>query len=103
MAACRPLKLTWYDGGLLPPKPAELGEEELSKEGGALLVGSKGTLMHLTYGARPRILQKAVQDATRTPAPTLPRVPGEEHEQNWVDAAKGEDRAPRARSSMRHA
>src|SRR5215831_21376465 len=37
------VKLTWYDGGLLPPKPIELGEqEELDKGGGALLVGSKG-------------------------------------------------------------
>ena len=23
-----PVKLTWYDGGLLPPKPEELGDEK---------------------------------------------------------------------------
>ena len=46
-----PVKLTWYDGGLLPPKPVELGENEiLNPTGGALLVGSKGKLMHDTYG-----------------------------------------------------
>src|SRR5690606_38952625 len=25
-----PVKLTWYDGGLLPPKPEELGDEQLN-------------------------------------------------------------------------
>src|SRR5438874_5570880 len=35
-----PVKLTWYDGGLLPPRPIELGEDQvLSPMGGALLVG----------------------------------------------------------------
>jgi predicted dehydrogenase len=84
-----PVRLTWYDGGLLPPKPAELGEEELSKEGGALLVGSKGTLLHETYGARPRILQKSVHDAAGTPPQKLPRIANEAHELNWVQAAQG--------------
>jgi predicted dehydrogenase len=87
------VKLTWYDGGLLPPKPVELGAEELNKEGGALLIGTKGTLMHETYGARPRILQPAVRDAAGTPPATLPRIPDEHHEQNWVDAAKGKVQA----------
>src|SRR6266566_1862501 len=31
-----PVKLTWYDGGLMPPKPVELGDAELDKGGGAL-------------------------------------------------------------------
>ena len=29
------VKLTWYDGGL-PPKPVEMGPEELNRRGGAL-------------------------------------------------------------------
>ena len=74
--AGRRVKLTWYDGGLLPPKPAELGEEELNKEGGALLVGSKGTLMHETYGARPRILQKAVAARRRDAGAEAAAHPG---------------------------
>jgi len=28
-----PVKLTWYDGGLKPNKPEELGDEELKQEG----------------------------------------------------------------------
>ena len=44
--------MTWYDGGLLPPKPVEMGEEMLNPVGGALVIGSKGKLMHDTYGCQ---------------------------------------------------
>jgi hypothetical protein len=84
-----PVKLTWYDGGLLPPKPAELVDEELNKGGGALLVGSKGKLLHDTYGMRPRLLPKSLHDATGKPPQKLPRIANEDHEMNWVAAAKG--------------
>jgi predicted dehydrogenase len=88
-----PVKLTWYDGGLLPPKPEELGEEELNKGGGALLVGSKGKLLHDTYGENPRLLPKSLHDSFGTPPQKLPRIPKEEHEINWVNAAKGKTEA----------
>ncbi len=88
-----PVKLTWYDGGLMPPKPEELGDEELIKEGGAILIGSKGKLMHNTYGAHPRLLPKSLQDSVGTPPQKLARIPNEEHELNWVDAAKGKTQA----------
>ncbi|HWZ99687.1 MAG TPA: Gfo/Idh/MocA family oxidoreductase [Candidatus Dormibacteraeota bacterium] len=85
-----PVKLTWYDGGLLPPKPVEMAEdEEVNKDGGALLVGSKGKLLHDTYGLRPRLLPKSLADSTPKPAQKLLRIKDESHELNWVDAAKG--------------
>ena len=85
-----PVKLTWYDGGLLPPKPIELGDdEELNKGGGALLVGSKGKLIHDTYGYKPRLLPQSLHDSFGKPPEKLPRIPNESHEMNWVDAAKG--------------
>jgi predicted dehydrogenase len=83
-----PVKLTWYDGGLLPPKPPELAGEELNKGGGALLVGSKGKLMHDTYGRKPRLLPASLHQSFGTPRRRLPRIPDENHEMNWVDAAK---------------
>jgi predicted dehydrogenase len=83
-----PVKLTWYDGGLLPPKPVELGDEPLNKDGGALLIGSKGKLIHDTYGRRPRLLPKSLHDSFGKPPQKLPRIPNEGHEMNWVDAAK---------------
>jgi predicted dehydrogenase len=83
------VKLTWYDGGLMPAKPEEIGEEELKKEGGSLLIGSKGKLLHDTYGANPRLLPKSLQDSVAKPKQTLSRIENEAHEMNWVDAAKG--------------
>jgi len=88
-----PVKLTWYDGGLLPNRPDELGDEALNKGGGALLVGSKGKLLHDTYGFNPRLLPKSLHDSFGKPPQKLPRIPGEHHELNWVDAAKGKTEA----------
>ena len=88
-----PVKLTWYDGGLLPNRPEELGDEPLNKGGGALLVGCKGKLLHDTYGINPRLLPKSLHDSFGKPPQKLPRIPGERHEMNWVDAAKGKAEA----------
>ena len=88
-----PVKLTWYDGGLMPRKPEELGQEELIKEGGALLIGSKGKLMYNTYGAHPRLLPQSLQDSVAKPTQKLPRIANEGHEMNWVDAIKTKSEA----------
>jgi len=84
-----PVKLTWYDGGLMPNKPEELGDEDLNKGGGALLIGSKGKLLHDTYGLKPRLLPKSLHDSYGKPPQKLPRIENEDHEVNWVNAAKG--------------
>jgi predicted dehydrogenase len=84
-----PVKLTWYDGGLMPNKPEELGDEDLNKGGGALLIGSKGKLLHDTYGLKPRLLPKSLHDSYGKPPQKLPRIENEDHEMNWVNAAKG--------------
>jgi len=88
------VSLTWYDGGLLPPKPEELGEnEEVNKDGGVMIVGSKGKLLHDTYGLNPRLLPKSFANSTPKPKQTLPRINSQNHELNWVDAAKGKTEA----------
>lgn len=86
------VKLTWYDGGLMPPKPAALGDGQLNKEGGAILVGSKGTLIHDNYGYNPRLLPDSLAKSVGDPVRTLPRI-ATSHEQNWADAAKGKGEA----------
>lgn len=88
-----PVKLTWYDGGFLPKKPEEMGDEELNREGGALLIGSKGKLLYDTYGRKPRLLPKSLHDSFGKPPQKLPRIDREAHEMNWVDAAKGKTSA----------
>jgi predicted dehydrogenase len=87
------VKLTWYDGALMPATPLELGDEQMKKEGGALLIGSKGKLMHDTYGVNPRLLPNSLAKSVGKPSQKLPRIANEEHEMNWVDAAKGKTKA----------
>ncbi len=96
-----PVRLTWYDGGLLPPRPQalpndvplvrDLGANEDGPPpswGGAIWVGDEGILMHDTYGRNPRLYPKELE-AQHSDAPRqLPRV-GTSHQMNWVEACKG--------------
>ena len=83
-----PVKLTWYDGGLLPPTPPELGEEKLTAAGGAIIVGSKGKVMHDNYGLRSRIIPDSLATSVGDPPRTLERITTS-HEVNWSNACKG--------------
>jgi predicted dehydrogenase len=82
------VKMTWYDGGLTPPKPVEMGEEELNKGGGVLFIGTRGKLLHDTYGFNPRLLPKSLHDAVGKPPETYARIKTS-HEMNWIDAIRG--------------
>ncbi|MEJ0084890.1 MAG: Gfo/Idh/MocA family oxidoreductase [Pseudomonadota bacterium] len=82
------VKMTWYDGGLTPPKPVEMGAEELNKGGGVLYIGTKGKLLHDTYGFNPRLLPKSLHESTGKPRETYPRIKTS-HEMNWIDAIRG--------------
>jgi predicted dehydrogenase len=84
-----PVRLTWYDGGLTPPKPEEIGGEALNGEGGILYIGSKGKMLQETYGLNPRLLPDSRYKSQARPKQMLPRIPHEAHEMNWVDTIKG--------------
>ena len=85
------VKLTWYDGGLTPPKPAEIGDETLNGEGGILYIGSKGKMLQDTYGLNPRLLPDSLHASVGAPKQTLGRIPHEDHEMNWIAAIKGRE------------
>ena len=91
------VKLTWWDGGLMPPRPEELeeGQEMGDDDGGLLFVGDKGLLMAGCYGRSPRLLPQARMKEFTPPAPSIPRIPGslDGHEADWVRACKGGDPA----------
>jgi predicted dehydrogenase len=87
------VKLMWYDGGLLPPRPDELGEEKLTPDGGVLYLGSKGKMLQSTYGGNPRLLPQSRHESYGLPKERLPRIPHEAHEMNWVNAIKGHEPA----------
>ena len=84
-----PVKLTWYDGGLMPRLPDELeeGRRMGDNDGGVLLVGDKGTIMCGCYGKIPRLIPETRMAAYEKPPKTLPRSPGI-HE-GWIRACKG--------------
>jgi len=84
-----PVKLTWYDGGLLPPRTPDIGDDRMNPGGGLMYVGSKGKLVQDTYGAEPRLYPANHPASQKPPAAKLPRIAHEEHEMNWVEAIKG--------------
>jgi len=86
-----PVTLTWYDGGLTPPKPEEMGELKLEGEGGVLYIGTKGKMLQNTYGARPRLLPADLHNSLGAPAEKMVRVPNQSHEMNFINAIRGTD------------
>ena len=81
------VKITWYDGGLMPPRPEELAHDEALPNRGVLFVGESGSLLCGGAGGKPRLLPESKMDVYKRPAPTLPRSKG--HHRDWLDAIKG--------------
>ena len=83
-----PVKLTWYDGGLMPlrPKGLEPGRMMGDEDGGVLFVGSKGMLLCGTYGKNPRLVPEKLMQDYKRPEKTIPRSPGIYEE--WIAAIK---------------
>jgi predicted dehydrogenase len=83
-----PVTVHWYDGGLLPPRPAELEEDrDLDAEDGILFVGDQGKMLVEGWGGeRPRLLPETRNKEYPRPPKTLPRSIG--HHAEWVKACK---------------
>ena len=76
-----PLRLYWYDGGLKPPRPAELEDgRELPAEGN-MYVGDKGKILE------NRIIPESRMKSYTLPPKTLKRRSGTWGE--WVEAIRG--------------
>jgi hypothetical protein len=84
------VKLTWWDGGMMPPRPEALekGRRMGDDDGGVLFIGDKGLLVCGCYGSGPRLVPESRMKEYQQPAKTLERVPGGRHEQDWVRACK---------------
>jgi len=83
------VKVSWYDGGLMPERPAELeqGARMGNQYGGVLFVGSKGKLMCGTFGEGPRLLPEQRMKEYQRPTKTIARSQG--HYQDWLNACRG--------------
>jgi predicted dehydrogenase len=88
-----PVKLSWFDGGIYPPRPDILPDDvELASEGGVIFIGEKGILLHGTYGANPRLYPQALIEAAKAVPKSIPRIAWS-HELNWTKAIRGEAKA----------
>jgi len=74
-----PVTLTWYDGGLKPPRPPEFDDDDVLQD--VLYIGDKAKLMG------NRLIPESRMETYKLPPKTLPRSPG--HYQEWVDACRG--------------
>jgi predicted dehydrogenase len=76
-----PVTLHWYDGGMRPPRPAELEDGRQLGTNGALYVGDKGKILN------GRLIPESRQREYGKPPRSLERSPG--HYMEWVIACKG--------------
>lgn len=93
-APAGPLRMTWYDGGLMPPTPVGLPPDRIMDPGGGVLfVGDKGMLIHDTYGENPTLIGEEAKARGQAIPQTLPRIAGGSsgHEMNWIRAIRGEE------------
>jgi predicted dehydrogenase len=81
------IKVSWFDGGLLPPRPDELLPDEAfgNWDGGVLFIGTKGKLLMDCYGENPRLLPTRLMKEKKMPDEKIARVP-EGHYLQWVNA-----------------
>jgi len=90
--AAPPVRLFWYDGGLMPPRPPFLPDDVALPRGdggGGVMVGSRGILTYETYGNRPKVYPESVAAEAEAVPMTFARVTTG-HEANWAAACKGE-------------
>ena len=76
-----PVTLHWYDGGMKPPRPAELEDGRKWDTNGQLYVGDKGKMLGC------RLIPEARQKEYGKPPQKLERSIG--HYMEWVVACKG--------------
>ena len=82
----QPLKLTWYSGGVQPPRPEQLPTSVAMPRRGTLFVGDEGIILNDGGERVPQLFPEARATVT-PPKPTLARSNG--HFRDWMDAIKG--------------
>ncbi len=92
--AMPPVTLWWYDGGVRPMRPVELGSDEPfgSWDGGILFEGTKGKIVSGIFGNNSTLLPTSRMKDFKRPSVVLPRY-SVEHQIVWSDACKGNGKA----------
>jgi len=81
------VKMVWYDGGKMPPRPEELEKGRRWPSGGVMYVGDKGKMLGGGGGSFCQIIPEKKRSAFPKPPQTLPRLGG--HYSDWLAACKG--------------
>ena len=87
-----PVKVTWYDGGKLPPAELHDGiikrdeRGRVNMDNGVLIVGEKGRLLSDRRASYRLLPEKEFTDF-KPPPRTLPQSPG--HYEEWIQACRG--------------
>ncbi len=87
-----PFELFWYDGGMRPVNPDELGDSGKSFEReGMMIVGDKGKIIAGFRGESPVLyIDKKVVETTPAPA----ERPREDSNSVWIDSFKNNTQSP---------
>lgn len=95
-----PVRLTWHDGGMMPPRPLEMPDDDyrLGDNEGCLFLGETGKIMCSCYGDNPRLLPIEKMKQYGLGRKRIARSPG--HGEEWFAAIKG---GPQAGSHFEHA
>lgn len=80
------VKLLWYDGGKMPPRPADFDEGIKLDDNGIYFVGEKGTMQCGGWSGMPRLFPRKLREQFVKPAKTIARSPG--HRIEWIQACK---------------
>lgn len=85
-----PVRITWYDGGLTPPRPEGFADNTpMTGEDneGLIFIGDRGAILCGFEGEHPKLIPDSLMRAFVPPPKTLPRSIG--HYREWIEAAKG--------------
>lgn len=82
-----PVKIVWYDGGLKPPRPAELEARRTMPNAGIIYIGTKGVMMAAGTSNVPQLLPESKMKAYTMPPKTLERRSGIYGE--WFEGVTG--------------
>lgn len=86
------VEMIWYDGGILPKRPAELQADEpfAENDGGIYFEGTKGKLVAGLFGRNPQLLPWDKMKEAKLPAPRKPLVKDgwDGHQAQWIEACK---------------
>jgi len=80
--------LTWYEGGKQPELPPEMAGKKWD-DNGTLFIGDQGKIVCGALSETPHLLPESRMADYQFPAPTIPRVPGNDAYQDFIRACKG--------------